>query len=217
LRLRYWIAADIGQSHDHSAAVVVERRGEELHVVGIDRAPLRTPYPRIAKGLVLKAYGLEQRGAFGERPPIGLAVDAGGVGRAVADMIREEIRALPEHASPRIRFWPITATGGAKASIGPGGLNVPKADLITAVIVALQEDRLRIGRLPHSSTLLRELGEYRSQHSRRGNMTYAGSGRNDDLVAALALAVWCWQHTREPGKPAPARSGTHGARRESRF
>lgn len=207
--LRYWVSLDCGQAHDFSAAMVTERVGDELHVTSLSRAPLRTPYPAIAKAVVSKCVELEPVGAFGERRPIGLVVDAGGVGRAVADLVRAEIRALGKRA-PKIRFWPVTSTAGATTNIGPGGINVPKKELVLSAVVAMQNGVLMIGDIPNAELLTAELEEYRSKMTRRGYEQFEGAGRNDDLVYALALACWAWSQTatpreQKPGKPRPGR------------
>lgn len=202
--VRYWVSLDCGQAHDYSAALVSERiapRGEistriEIHVGGISRAPLRTPYPTIAKAVVSKCCELEPVGAFGERADIGLIIDAGGVGRAVRDLIREEISRRREKA-PRIHFWPVSATGGGRVTISGGFINVPKKDLITSAVVALQDGTLKIGDVKDADLLLKELAEYRVKLTKKGNETYEGAGRNDDLVYSLALATWAWSHTRK--------------------
>jgi hypothetical protein len=171
----------------------------EIHVGSISRAPLRTPYPKIAKAVVAKCCELEPVGAFGERPDIGLIIDAGGVGRAVRDLVREEIRKLGP-AGPRIHFWPTSATSGGRVTISGGFINVPKKDLITSAVVALQDGTLRIGDVENADLLLKELAEYRVKLTKRGHETYEGAGRNDDLVYSLALATWAWSHTREEKK-----------------
>lgn len=209
-RLRFWIGADLGQSHDYSAAVVTERVGEEIHVGGISRAPLRTAYTAIAKGLVDKCCELEAPGPF-HRPQIGLVTDAGGVGRAVADLIRAEIHGRPRPSTPKIRYWPVSATGGAvtAVSIGSGAISVPKRELISSAVVAFQQGRLKIGAIPNAELLLEELKEYRQKLTGRGNLTFEGGGRNDDLVYALALATWAWSHTR-PERSEAGRSKRRG-------
>jgi hypothetical protein len=82
---------------------VSERVGEDIHITGLARAPLRTPYPDIARAVVKKLVELEPVGAFGERADLGLVIDAGGGGRAVRDLVRQEIRDLGPRA-PRIHF-----------------------------------------------------------------------------------------------------------------
>lgn len=198
--MRYWTALDCGQAHDYSAALVMERLegGDELHVTSLDRAPLRTPYPKIAAAGVGKVCELEPVGAFGERADIGLIIDAGGVGRAVRDLVREELRKLgPAKQAPRVHFWPVAATAGGRVSIGGGFINVPKRDLVIAAVVALQDGRLKIGDVPNADLLTKELAEYRMKLTQRGHDTYEGAGRNDDLVYACCLAAWAWSFTRE--------------------
>ncbi len=129
-------------------------------------------------------------------PDIGLVIDAGGVGRAVRDLVRDEIRKLGPNA-PRIHFWPVAATGGGRVSVGGGFINVPKKDLITSAVIALQDGTLRIGDVENADLLRRELREYRVKLTRKGNETYEGAGRNDDLVYSLALATWAWSFTGE--------------------
>jgi hypothetical protein len=209
--IRYWVSLDCGQAHDYSAALVSERVQNsnqlEIHVGSISRAPLRTPYPKIAKAVVSKCCELEPVGAFGERPDIGLIIDAGGVGRAVRDLVRDEIRKLGSNA-PRIHFWPVAATSGGRVTIGGGFINVPKKDLVTSAVVALQDGTLKIGDVDNADVLRKELAEYRVKLTKKGNETYEGAGRNDDLVYSLALATWAWSFTGKDEISTHAHRGT---------
>ena len=172
----------------------------ELHITSLDRAPLRTSYNRIAAGVVKKLIELEPVGEFGDRDPrpeIGLCVDAGGVGRAVVDMIRDELSRLGPREIPKVHLWPVTATGGGRVTRSGAFIGVPKRDLITAAVVALQDGRMKIGGVPNADLLKTELSEYRMKMTARGHDTYEGAGRNDDLVFSLSLAAWAWSYTRE--------------------
>lgn len=177
---RYWTALDCGQAHDYSAALVMERPegSDELHVTSLERAPLRTPYPKIAKAVVSKVAELEPVGAFGERADIGLIIDAGGVGRAVRDLVREELRKLGSK-SPRVHFWPVAATAGGRVSIGGGFINVPKRDLVIAAVVALQDGRLKIGDVENADLLTKELA--RIIHERSVGLDFA-HGKTDECA-----------------------------------
>lgn len=203
--MRYWTALDCGQAHDYSAALVMERQDHDLHVTSLERAPLRTPYPKIAKAVVSKVCELEPVGAFGERNDVGLVIDAGGVGRAVRDLVKAELSRRLD--TPRVHFWPVAATGGGRVSIGGGFINVPKRDLVMAAVVALQDGRLKIGDVPNADLLTKELAEYRMKLTARGHDQYEGSGRNDDLVYACCLAAWAWSFTREEHHDERSRSG----------
>lgn len=168
---------------------------ERLHITSLDRAPLRTSYNRIARAVVSKLCELEPVGAFGERAPVGLCVDAGGVGRAVCDMIRGELSRRRD--IPRVHLWPVTATGGGRVTRSGSFIGAPKRDLITAAVVAFQDGRLKIGDVPNADLLKTELAEYRMKLTARGHDTYEGAGRNDDLVFATCLAAWAWSFTDE--------------------
>src|SRR4029077_3007312 len=56
----------------------------------------------------------------------------------------------------------------------------------------LHEGRLKILReLDEAGTLVRELQDFRVEYNTTGHLTFnARSGRHDDLVLALAIAVW---------------------------
>jgi len=56
----------------------------------------------------------------------------------------------------------------------------------------LHEGRLKIQReLAEAATLVRELQDFRVDYTAAGHLTFnARSGRHDDLVLALAIAVW---------------------------
>lgn len=168
---------------------------ERLHITSLDRAPLRTSYTRIADGVVKKLIELTPFGGFGERDEIGLCVDAGGVGRAVLNIIEERLRGEPR--SPRVHLWPVTATGGGRVTRSGAFIGVPKRDLITAAVVAFQDGRLKIGDVPNADLLKTELAEYRMKMTARGHDQYEGIGRNDDLVFSMALAAWAWSYTDE--------------------
>lgn len=164
-----------------------------LHITSLDRAPLRTSYTRIAAGVVAKLIELTPVGGFGERDEIGLCVDAGGVGRAVLNIIQERLRSEPR--APKVHLWPVTATGGGRVTRSGAFIGVPKRDLITSAVVAFQDGRLKIGSVPSAELLKTELAEYRMKLTARGHDTYEGAGKNDDLVFSMALAAWAWSYT----------------------
>ena len=120
--------------------------------------------------------------------------DATGVGAAVVDMLRDA----------GLRFVSVTITAGEEEVGGGGIYRVPKRDLIAAPQVLLQCRKLRIAAaLPEAETLAAELRNFRYEVTRARHDTYAAwrEGDHDDLVLAVALAVWAAQK-RQP--PAPA-------------
>jgi hypothetical protein len=122
------------------------------------------------------------------RPPLAdlstaLLVDAGGVGLAVLDLMRQE----------GLRPWSIVATGGDRVNQpSPEDIRCPKRELVAAAQIALAEGRLRIAAgLEHAPTLTQELQNYRVSISVAGHDSYAArEGQHDDLVYAAAQLCW---------------------------
>jgi hypothetical protein len=166
---------------------------QQLHITSLDRAPLRTSYNRIAGGVVRKVCELAPRGEFGEQDEIGLILDAGGVGRAVLDQIREKLKAAP--GAPRVHLWPVTATAGNRVTRNGPFIGVPKLELVNSAVVAFQDGRLRIGAIDNAELLRNELLEYRMKLTTRGHAQFEGAGRNDDLCFAAMLGTWAWSQT----------------------
>lgn len=198
----YWLGLDLGQAADFTALAVVERRGAagdneaELHVRALRRYELGTSYPSIVDDVVkrLEANPLPPRSRGREIPgkPT-LGVDATGVGAPVVDIFRRQ-RALRAHLRP------ILITGGDKVTREGGVTRVPKRDLVGAVQVPLQNGRLKISAaLPEAATLTSELQNFQVKISESAHDSYGSwrEGTHDDLVLALAIALWLCS-----GKPA---------------
>jgi hypothetical protein len=185
----YVIGVDLGQSRDPTAIAIVRRvsafGGEvhdplledatELYQCGhLERLPLNTSYPTI----VAHVAGLLERLPRGTE----LVIDFTGVGRPVFDMF--EIAGIDPMG--------VLITGGTTES-GDGRIyTVPKINLVSGVQALLHEERLKIHReLPEAPVLVSELQNFRVDFTTAGHMTFnARSGTHDDLVLALAIAVW---------------------------
>ena len=79
------------------------------------------------------------------------------------------------------------------SSDGRGGTNVPKKDVIAAIQVLLQTNRLSITReLPLADVLIRELADYQVKITASANEAFGAwrDGQHDDLVLALGIALW---------------------------
>lgn len=173
----FTLGLDLGQAADYSALVVVESEADRYDVRDIHRWPLRTPYPAIVADV---------RGRLHMPPLAGAAliVDATGVGRPVVDMF----------ATQNVYCTPVMITAGAQASRDADGYEyVPKRELVSTVQVMLQSQRLKIARaLPEAATLAQELLSFQTKITAAANETYGSwrEGTHDDLVLALALALW---------------------------
>ena len=83
-------------------------------------------------------------------------------------------------------------TGGRDTAAIPAGWSVPKGELVSRLQALLHAGRLRIAAsLPDAAVLARELQDFRVRFTEAGNATFnAREGAHDDLVLALALAVF---------------------------
>lgn len=183
---------------------ILEARQEvEQHysLIRLERVPLRTPYTTIAGGLVklLQEFYQQQTNSSDYRASkvsVGLAIDEGGVGKAVKDIIRKEIEEGLERGKPYVRFLPVTVHGGTNTTTGNGWVHVPKRDLISAGLVTFQNQRLKIGRLRWRKTLEEELANYRlKQNISTGHTAFEPlrEGQHDDLLFTVCLGCWAWE------------------------
>jgi len=189
------IGLDLGQAQDPTAAVVVEKAGDLYTAKYIVRYPLGTSYPAIVKDIDalrkhpdLQGSGDPVKYAAGYSGP-GLdpilIVDRTGVGRAVADMIREVI---PWHLT---EFVTLT-TGKSETRTDRNDWNVGKINVIAAAQAVLASDRLIIPpSLPHAELLKKELRDYHVKITDAAHETFAArQGSHDDILIGLALALW---------------------------
>lgn len=149
----------------------------------LERLPIGTPYP----AQVLRIKELHERLKAETGTPPRLVADATGVGKPVIDMLRAA------ELSPAA----VTITGGDSVTRDAQDFRVPKRDLVGAMQVLLQSERLKIASsLKEAATLTAELLAFKVSISLKGYDSYgndAGPWRenpHDDLVLAVALACW---------------------------
>jgi hypothetical protein len=109
-------------------------------------------------------------------------IDFTGVGRPVFDMF------VYSGISPT----GVLITGGTAETRDGATCSVPKLTLVSRLQALLHEGRLKILReLTEAETLVRELQDFRVEFTAAGHLTFnARTGKHDDLVLALAIAVW---------------------------
>jgi hypothetical protein len=188
-----FIGLDLGQSKDFSALGIIEcvrtvsaddkAEVSALNCIHLQRWRLRTSYPAIVADVVKMINGLKQFQSPDYKPV--LAIDATGVGAPVVDLFkREQINA---------ELRPIQIVGGANVSSEFGITRVPKRDLVSVVQVALQNRTLKIAEaLAEAETLARELQNFTVKITDSATDVYGAwrTGTHDDLVLAVALALW---------------------------
>lgn len=194
-RRKFAVGVDVGQAHDPTAICVAcridttalnpmladanPRKGPRYEVLHLERLRLGMPYPQQVDAI----EDMLCRAPLNRMSP-GLLVDYTGVGRPVFDMFAER-RALQ-------RARGVVITGGRETSRNRAGWSVPKAELVSKLQALLHSGQLKIAAsLPDAAVLARELQDFRVRFTEAGNATFnAREGAHDDLVLALALAVF---------------------------
>jgi Terminase RNaseH-like domain len=175
----YTIGVDLGQSFDPTAIAVVrklrQRVGDPIYQVGhLQRLPLQTPYPGVVSHV---------RGMLAKLPEgTDLVLDYTGVGRPVYDLF----------TAKGIWPWGVSITAGDAVTQDRRHYHVPKLILISTVQALLHDGRLKIHRgLADVQALVNELQDFRAEVTDSGYWRFgARVGKHDDLVLALAIALW---------------------------
>lgn len=148
-------------------------------MVHAERLPLGTLYPDVI-GHVIDVLS---------RPPLRdrchLVLDESGVGRPVADE-------FDKAGLNPVRVCITAGTDATKLDGHPRRWSVAKTMLISAVDARLHTGELRIAaNLSEASALAEELKDFRRNVTAAGRATYqARTGKHDDLVLAVAIALW---------------------------
>lgn len=185
------LGLDLGKRRDWTALAIVHKFMEPREIEGEPTRVVSTYDIPFLDRVQNQSYELiaDRMATLKGRPEHAhslLAIDETGVGTAVGDML--VARKLQPH-------W-ITITGGTQAVSAYRRHSVPKRDLATVVAIMLEARRLRIAEaLPLAKVLRAELENFQVKISLSGHDSYgAGAdwreGNHDDLVLAVALAIW---------------------------
>jgi hypothetical protein len=197
------LAADLGQSADPTAICIMEHiktthvtvkgqeapAGEAFNVRYLQRLPLGLSY----------VDQVHQIANLLGRPPLhsscALVIDETGVGRPVGDLFN-----LIGLDPTRVTI----TSGEAQSFRGANRWHVPKGLLISALDARLHTQELKIApALQEAVTLREELRDFRRHVSAAGRYSYdARTGKHDDLVLAVALALWSCAGKPKPASPA---------------
>lgn len=202
----YVIGLDLGKKQDPAAVAVVrvERpapvhphhartppgaRPEAVHtVVHIERVPLGTPYESIVKTVCAVREDPVFRPTLGDPRPT-LVEDAGGVGSAVSEMFKRS-GVVPRDI--------LTVPGVGYTQAPDGTHHVAKRRLVDVlrVVSEARPVRLELGpRLADAPALRRELESFDETFRETGHLTYSARVQeHDDMILALAYAVWWGEH-----------------------
>ena len=202
-KVRYLVGCDLGQSVDYTAISVIEqidtprlelRNGWPTGGVEYDRMFEVRELQRLERG----ASYVDQVRHIAETmatAPLtdnaNLIVDRSGVGRGVFDMlVREQLNPVG-----------ITITAGDGSSQrgytrGYLGFNVSKLELVGQLIATAHQSKLKVSKkLPLAPVLQQELQDFRVSYTDSGYSKFgARSGKHDDLVLSVAVAIWWARH-----------------------
>jgi len=188
---KFYVGVDLGQSFDPTAIVVLERQwgypnqNDGVHdlntpltfyrVRHLERLPLGTDY----------VQQVQYIGGMMRRAPLNgaeLLIDFTGVGRPVFDIFNQQ----------GIRAEGVNITAGNRETWEKHGWNVAKQILVSTVQAELHSGRLKINKnLKEAPILERELQDFQVSITPSGNATFSARvGAHDDLVLALAIALW---------------------------
>jgi hypothetical protein len=177
----FYLGVDLAQAHDFTAFAGVQRvdqpdgsyRYRVGQLVQLERGLSYTQIVSIVLGQLTRYPSGTQ-----------LVVDGSGVGRAVVDLFREA-------GAPNL--VPVTIVAGDVASREDGYHRVGKNRLISTAQAIIHQGRLHIDKnIPDADKLVAEMQAYRLEYTPSGlSFTYnARSGKHDDLVLAMCLALW---------------------------
>lgn len=183
-----YIGVDIGQKREPTAICVTEieeprvgrRRVNHWVVRHLERLPLGTSYPAVAKRLSEVSGGTRQK--VTSRPY--LYIDATGIGQPIIDLLRNETSRLGS-------ITPVYFTHGDQRSHEDGEIRLGKAYLVSRLQMLLQTANLHLPRTGASERLVQELLDFEIQVDERANDRYGAYkvGSQDELVTALGIAV----------------------------
>jgi hypothetical protein len=202
MAVRYILGLDLGPAADPTGLAVVERGKAEVgptHAIRhLVRFPPGTPFAAIAAAVAgaIRDGGLRS-------PPV--VCDLTAVGPTVLPVLRK--------ALPRGWLEPVALTTALEAVEVDRVWRVPKRDLVTGLQLALQQRRLKVAPdLPEADLLVRELHAFRAAVTLApSDPTAAADWRSrpgDDLVLAVALAVWWADRHPDHGPDAYAAGGS---------
>jgi len=189
--IRYCVGVDLGKKRDPTAIAVIETRYDESNVgcylvKYIKRLRLGLLYADVAtKVATLDAQLRADAQKKGVRCSVTYILDSTGVGEGVSEMI---INALP-HADIRKCYL----TGGINYSEEGRQIRLPKTQLVSTLVAALEGGRVRLTkRSKEIDAMVDELLNYDIHVSEEGHDQYGAfkTGTHDDLVCALGMACW---------------------------
>ena len=188
-KTRIYLGLDLGKRQDHTAIAVLELRwrfGPKDNVTQAiaqyptlvlsysTRLPLDTETTRIPQ--LVRDTLQRFAPAYGEPPRVDkLLVDATGIGHTIVELIRKN--------QPKAQVKPVTLTNGhVDRQLKDGYLSLPRPDLVNSLKMVFELGNIQLlDSAPGFIDMERELVQFQPSGDQQ---------EHDDLVMALAMAVW---------------------------
>jgi hypothetical protein len=183
----------LGKRYDPSTVAVVEVQSapSELthyYVKHLKRFTLRMLYTDVARQLArideqLKAHAKRQK----KVAEITFVLDATGVGESVAELVEKEM--------PVADIYKVYITGGIDTNVDYSvrEVRLPKSQMVSTLVALFDSKRIFLSKRGREiDAMIEELQNYEIHVSEKGADQFGAfkTGSHDDLVTALALAVW---------------------------
>lgn len=181
--MTFILSLDPAQLRDWSALCAVDMQYRQAERrFGYDLVAMNRkqglPYDQIVEWVVKTV----SNPAFNKIKPPEFILDATGVGVAVRDMIRAK----------GVRMKAITITAGEAFNRQGNFIHIGKARLIGKFLGAFDGGKVQVNpNMPIWPAVEREMLAFRAEMSTQGRVKLeAEPGENDDMLFALAMAVW---------------------------
>jgi hypothetical protein len=191
----YLVGVDLAQASDYTAVSFIEQKvlitGSTYDLRHLERFQNR-PYTDVGRHIRNLVAALR---GHRPRPDVTVVVDGTGVGRAALDIMNE--------SDIDAQLISIVIHGGDSVSGSDhDGWRVPKRDLVSAVAVVMQANRLHIRpTMSLAPVLSAELQNFKLKFTKSGHDQYQSwrEEEHDDCVLSAALAIWYAERPKAPG------------------
>ena len=194
--------SDYERHTNQTQALGLQKKAERWRVVHMERVPLNTKYGAVIQYIAgLLATPQLQADPSNNRTACELVLDVGG-NRGVAEMFTDA----------GLNPMCVQTTGGMETNWARKNTwNVAKHEMITRLDARINHDRFPLTvstQLAEAEAFKAEIADFTRSVSGAGRMKFeARAGKHDDMISAVALAVWWLSRPKNP----PAVFGTYGS------
>lgn len=163
-------SVDLAQTTDYTGISILERVGNMSVIRHLERLDQDLPYPdQVSRIQIIMRNKVDR-----------LVIDRTGIGAPVFDLLRQA----------GLKPIGISITGGDSPTFSGSKWNIPKKDLIGALLVAFEQGTIKIAPCKDREALISELQAFEIQISKNGHPSFNGVGEHDDLVMSVAMNIY---------------------------